>query len=361
VNSPPGIEPGLRRLVVEVLERVGLAVVESARRAMARGSKESLSRVAAETRGDTIYSLDAAVEGVILPILERELAPATSLVLVAEGLADRPVVLPGGRPEDARLVVILDPIDGTRGLMFDKRSAWFLAGAAPRRGEDTRLEDIEAAVQVEIPTSRSELADILSAVKGEGARGETLHLGTGRRTVFTPRPSGAGTVRGGFATIARYFPPGREALAGIDDEVLRRALGDPAGRTVAFEDQYISTGGQLHGLLTGRDRFVADLRPLVYEKLARGTASGLSCHPYDLSAALIAREAGVIVRSVPGGPLCVPLDTHTPVAWAGYANRAIQREIEPLLARVLAERGFITEEEARRMTGVSAESARVSS
>jgi hypothetical protein len=348
-GAPGGIEAGLRRRVIEVLERVGLSVLESARRSMSSGSPESLSRVAAETRGDTIYSLDAAVEGEILPILERELAPAASFVLVAEGLAERPVVLPGGRPEDARLKVIIDPVDGTRGLMFDKRSAWFLAGAAPQRGDATGLEDIEAAVQVEIPTSRSHLADVLSAGRGDGVRGSTLDLRTGARTAFTPRPSAEPTVRGGFATIARFFPPGREALAGIDDEVLRRVLGEPGGRTPAFEDQYISTGGQLHGLLTGRDRFVADLRPLIYARLPGG-AAGLSCHPYDLSAALIAREAGVIVRGVPAGPLLAPLDAHTPVAWAAYANRAIQREIEPVLARVLAERGFITMEEARRMT-----------
>jgi len=346
-----GIEPDLRRHIIAVLERVGLMVVEEARRSMATGTPESLSRVAAETAGDTIYSLDAAVEGVILPILERELAPAASFVLIAEGLAEKPVVLPGGRPEDARLRIIIDPIDGTRGLMYDKRSAWFLAGAATNRGEATRIEDIEVAVQVEIPTSRSEVADILSAERGEGARGVTRHLRTGKQTAFTPRPSAAPTVRGGFATVARFFPPGREALAGIDDEVLARALGEPGGRAVAFEDQYISTGGQLHGLLTGRDRFVADLRPLVYAKLPAGSTGGLSCHPYDLSTALIARESGVIVRGVPDGVLSAPLDTRTPVAWAGYANGAIQREIEPVLAGVLAERGFITGEEARRMAG----------
>jgi hypothetical protein len=350
-RAPAGIEPGLRRRAIEVLKRVGLSVLERARRSMACGSPDSLSRVAVETRGDTIYSLDASVEGAILPILERELAPAASFVLIAEGLAEKPLVLPGGRPEDARLKIIMDPIDGTRGLMYEKRSAWFLAGAAPNRGEATGIEDIEAAVQVEIPTPRSDLADVLSAGKGDGVRAATRDLRTGEETGFTPRPSGAPTVRGGFATISRFFPPGREALAALDDEVLLRVLGEPRGRTIAFEDQYISTGGQLHGLLAGRDRFVADLRPLIYAKLAAGAAAGLSCHPYDLSTALIAREAGVIVRGVPAGPLLAPLDTHTPVAWAGYANRAVQREIEPVLAQVLAERGFITREEARRMAG----------
>ena len=40
---------------------------------------------------------------------------------------------------------ILDPIDGTRGIMYDKRSAWALGGIAPQRGEETMLSGIVAA------------------------------------------------------------------------------------------------------------------------------------------------------------------------------------------------------------------------
>ena len=32
------------------------------------------------------------------------------------------------------LKLIVDPIDGTRSLMYDKRSAWVLAAVAPQRG-----------------------------------------------------------------------------------------------------------------------------------------------------------------------------------------------------------------------------------
>ena len=38
--------------------------------------------------------------------------------------------------------LIVDPIDGTRGIMYDKRSAWTLAGVAPQRGAGTHLGDI---------------------------------------------------------------------------------------------------------------------------------------------------------------------------------------------------------------------------
>jgi fructose-1,6-bisphosphatase/inositol monophosphatase family enzyme len=84
----------------------------------------------------------------------------------------------------------------------------------------------------------------------------------------------------------------------------------------------------------GHDRFVADLRPLAFARLGLGGA--LTCHPYDICTALIAREAGCVVTTPDGKPLRAPLDTTSAVAWTGYANRALARRIAPVLRRVLA-------------------------
>src|SRR6185295_16583373 len=102
------------------------------------------------------------------------------------------------------------------------------------------------------------------------------------------------------------------------------------GKAQCFEDQYISTGGQLYELFSGRDRFTADIRPLM-ETVAvkRGFKLGICCHPYDLCTELIAREAGVIVTSPAGGPIDSPLVVDHNVAWVGYANEDIRRQIEP--------------------------------
>jgi fructose-1,6-bisphosphatase/inositol monophosphatase family enzyme len=89
-------------------------------------------------------------------LIEREIESwpdeCKPLVLVAEGIGEE-----GrrdfGPPDGARVRVIVDPIDGTRGLMYDKRSAWFLAAVAENRGEETCLADTFAAVMVELPTS----------------------------------------------------------------------------------------------------------------------------------------------------------------------------------------------------------------
>jgi hypothetical protein len=58
-----------------------------------------------------------------------------------------------------------------------------------------------------------------------------------------------------------------------------------------LEDQYLSSGGQLYELISGRDRFIADLRPLMEPLLnRRGLMLGICAHPYDLCTELIARE-----------------------------------------------------------------------
>ena len=95
-----------------------------------------------------------------------------------------------------------------------------------------------------------------------------------------------------------------------------------------FEDEYVSSGGQLHELATGRDRFVAELRPLV-------APGALACHPYDVCTALVLEEAGGGVTEPWGGALDAPLDTTSPVAWVGYANRALADWIGPVLADLL--------------------------
>ena len=115
-----------------------------------------------------------------------------------------------------------------------------------------------------------------------------------------------------------------------------------AGKAHCFEDQYISTGGQLYELLAGHDRFVADLRPLLERSLAaRGLHLGICCHPYDLATELTAREMGVIVTDPAGGPLRAPLDVDSDVAWVGYANQAVRDQIEPLLQAALRRRRLL--------------------
>ncbi|HEX3904967.1 MAG TPA: inositol monophosphatase [Polyangia bacterium] len=308
---------------------------------------DELAAVVGDDAGDTLFAIDRVSEEVLLAEFET-LARDWPLLLVAEGLGqDGRRVLPRGtRPEDVEIVVLVDPIDGTRGLMYQKRSAWVLTGVAPfRRGAaPATLADIELAVQTEIPLVKQHLCDALWAVASGGAQAERLNRLTGERRPLPLGPSRAETIDQGYGGLSRFFPGARAELAAIDDAVVARLLGpSQKGRARAFEDQYISSGGQLYELMVGHDRWIADLRPLVEPVLrARGEALGLCAHPYDLSTELIAREAGVIVTDGAGGRLRAPLDVFSEIAWIGYANGTIRGQVEPALREALRERGLVS-------------------
>jgi fructose-1,6-bisphosphatase/inositol monophosphatase family enzyme len=288
------------------------------------------ARVAGVTAADTIYHIDRLSEDAILGWFDAHWPRTLPVELVMEGLEGEPVTFPRGTPVPRTAwKCILDPIDGTRGIMYDKRSAWSLAALAPQRGAKTNLSDIIVAAMTELPASKAGFADQLSAVRGEGVRADRLDLRTGRRKKFAPRPSKAGDLAHGFASFAKFFPPGKVWLAEREAQ-LWRALGDSPH---IFDDQYLSSGGQLYELLMGRDRFIADLRPLAFAKL--GLDAALTCHPYDICTALIAQELGCLITAPDGKPLRVPLDTTSPVAWVGYANPALARLIGPKLRKIL--------------------------
>lgn len=327
------------------LLRVGETVRDHVLAELRRQSTEALSEVAFETAADKIYVIDRSVETIMLPALVAEIQPLTSFALICEGVNDeKPLAFPAGMPLDecaARLIV--DPIDGTRPIMYNKRSAWWLAGIATNKGEATKLSDIEIAVQVEIPTTRAALTDNLWAIRGQGAHGETLNLFTGERTPFTPQPSRATTISGGFASFFHPFPGGKEVFAAMEEELTQRLIGGlEVSKTALFDEQYLTTGGQLYELMLGRDRMLVDVRGLLFEQFARvGKATGHACHPYDLCTTLIAEEAGVLLTDGRGQMFDAPMDTTSDVSWIGYANAAIRAEVEPTLRTLLAQHDLL--------------------
>ena len=230
-----------------------------------RRAMGELTQVARDAEGDTLYALDMVAERLLVEFVDREVAPRVAVALIAEGIQGGRLILPRSAAEtDVRWRLIVDPIDGTRTLMYQKRSGWILTGIAPNRGPHTGLHDIEAAVQTEIPVEKQYLADVIWAVRGEDVEAERWNRLTDERTPLSLSPSRAATLAHGFAMVARFFPGQRDVLAAIDDEIIRTVMGPPQpDKAVCFEDQYVSTAGQLYGLMAGHDRFVADIRPLV--------------------------------------------------------------------------------------------------
>jgi fructose-1,6-bisphosphatase/inositol monophosphatase family enzyme len=330
--------------LLDRVRAIHAAIRDAVVAACERSAMDHLAAAVAQEGGDTIFAIDRVSEATLLEQFGA-LAREWSVVLVAEGLgADGRVVLPAATAaEAAELRVIVDPIDGTRGLMYQKRPAWILTGIAPNHGEATNLSHIELAVQTEIPLVKQHLSDALWVLDGRVA-GERLNRVTGERTALAPHPSRATTIAQGYGGIARFFPSGRDVLAAIDDAVVERVLGAVApGHAPAFEDQYISTGGQLYELMMGHDRWIADLRPLLDARLrASGRALGLTCHPYDICTESIARACGVAVTDARGEALAAPLDVTSDVAWVGFANGAIQTQVWPALADALREHGLLS-------------------
>jgi len=304
-------------------------------------SNDALSAVSTVTAADTIYAIDKVSEEAIAHWFAANWPKDEPVELVLEGIEEGdPVTFPEGTPvARTRWKCIIDPIDGTRGIMYDKRPAWVLAGLAPQRGPATNTSDIVLAAMTELPTTKQWRSDQVSAIAGAGRTGlraESLHLFTGVRQPLLLRPSSATDFRHGFASLARFFPEGKALTAQIEERLWQELYGtDHKNLPPIFDDQYISTGGQFHELLAGHDRMLGDLRPLVFAKL--GLTSSLVCHPYDICTELILREAGGVVEKPDGTRLDAPLDTVSPVAWIAFANEALARQVRPILARVLNE------------------------
>ena len=318
-------------------------VREQIRRSHSQADNAAVSK---STSADTIYKIDTEVEEKLIEFCE-EISREVPLVLVAEGLEDEQGneasrVFPSGTKEnDARVRLIVDPIDGTRGIMYDKRPAWALAAVAPNLGPGTRMRDCVLSVMSELPTSKMGFADVLYAQRGMGVTAHRVDLGTGQKQAMAFRASTAHELRHGFASVSNFFPGTKELASKLMEEIAHTLIG-PADVTKAmiFDDQYICTGGQMYELIVGHDRFNCDLRPLFYK--INQQPEGLCCHPYDCCAFLIAEEAGVIITDGLGEPFDAPFDTTSACTWAGFANKTIHAQVEPVMKKFFAAHSSIS-------------------
>src|SRR5207237_1302579 len=141
--------------------------------------------------------IDRLSEHAILDWFARHWPRSWPVEIVMEGLEGAVLTFPAGTAaEHTALKCILDPIDGTRNIMHDKRSAWILAALAPQRGPQTNLLDIVVAAMTEIPTTKQWRADQLSAVRGRGVKAEAVDVISGKRTKLKVAPSAARDCRG---------------------------------------------------------------------------------------------------------------------------------------------------------------------
>ncbi|MCC7146708.1 MAG: hypothetical protein IT443_09700 [Phycisphaeraceae bacterium] len=324
------------------LAAVGEAV--RARIISARQRGESMAQAVAQEGGDTIFAIDRHVEPVIEEAISRWPADCLPVDVVAEGFGENGLRKIG--QGQARYRVIIDPIDGTRNVMYDKRSAWFVAAVAENGGEKTRLAQAFASVIVELPTSKQGSVDVFRGVCGQATKAERVNLTTGQRETLAYRASAATTLKHGFAQVANFFPGTKVLASELMEQIVTATVGKvEPGSAAVFDDQYMTTAGQMVELMVGHDRFCCDLRPLFYAVLEKqagksaGTVRGLECHPYDCAGLLAARQGGVVLTDGWGQELDATMAVDEPVHWCGYANQALRQQIEPVIREFFSQRG----------------------
>jgi hypothetical protein len=215
-----------------------------------------------------------------------------------------------------------------------------LTAVASNRGPKTTIGQADIAVQTEIPIVNQRESVCLLAVRGDSLVSESHNLDHGQVRDLVLSPTQAESIENGYVGVETYFDGPLVLLSEIEERVVLRTLGPGrAGAARVWHDTYISSGGVVFNLLCGKLRWAHDFRPLVRRALERqGKAMSLTAHPYDLCAApLLAEALGVHITDPWGMPLDAPMTLDDDVAWVGYANDAIRRQVEPHLQAVLHE------------------------
>jgi len=328
------------RLVV-LSDQLRVATRGALLRAIESDTLDLMARPVGHGAGDVTFGLDVPAERQLDRWL-AEVARREPISLLTEdsgwrhfgpGKRGKPVALADFDHGGPRICV--DPIDGTRVLMTDLRSAWsVIALAGPGQGAP-RFSEVAVGVLSEIPDSRAASFRRFSAWRGAGCR--LVEHTLGNRPLHAPRVPTTGKndrADHGFFPFFRYAADQRPALAAIEAAFFARlAAREGAEVRTCYDDQYTSNGGQLALLALGSYRMIADLRAWDAER--RGRAS-LTSKPYDVAGAILcAREAGCVVETAGGGELDFPLDAETPVSFVGWVNAATRKRLRKHLTAAM--------------------------
>ena len=306
-------------------------VSERLERARAAGDPDLASAPGEWRAGDLTYALDDAADAA-LEVFGERMGRRHPVTVVAEG----PGVARHGEGSDGRpLRVLVDPVDGTRSLMHDMRSAWAVTGVAPDHGDLTRLSDCEVAVQTELPTTSAGVYHVLSAVAGQGATIARHDVRTGALLDSRPlRASADERIDNGYLCFARFLPVERALVAQVERDFLEEVIDayDLSPRLI-YDDQYLCNAGQMFFVVTGRYRMLADLRGWLHRAFG---LENFTAKPYDMAALLVYREAGVPILDEHFQPFDAPMDTETRLSILAFANRSLAERLAPALADVMA-------------------------
>ena len=299
-------------------------------RARAAGRPNLAAMPGAWGAGDLTYALDDMADEP-LSAYGADLGADRRVTLVAEGPGTS---VHGKGPDATALRVLIDPVDGTRSLMHDMRSAWALTAIAPDRGEATRLSDAQVAVQTELPTTSAGIYHVLWAVRGQGAWIARHDVKTGTELERAPLVAAQDlSIDNGYLCFTRYLPVERPVVAELESRFLATLVARHGlSERLLYDDQYLCTAGQLYLVARGRYRMLADVRGWLSR--TRGFAN-FTPKPYDLASLLVWQEAGIPVLDEDFAPLDAPMDTESKLSVIAFANEELRAALEPLLREVL--------------------------
>jgi fructose-1,6-bisphosphatase/inositol monophosphatase family enzyme len=335
--------PRLGTLCAEIRDCTREVLIE----ALARGRCDRIALPQGRGVGDLTYGLDVPSEKAIAAWFQEQARHAPLSVLTEDtGWRHLGPAPDGGEPTErdgfdhGGVRIAFDPVDGTRNLMADLRSAWTVVSFAPPGSGQPRFGDLTGGIISEIPPSRSHRARLFHAASEGAASGESCHLEEidfergeeiEKREVTVDaddRPDN------GYFPFFRYKPALRPRISVLEAEFFARLeTHEGAELLTCYDDQYFSNAGQLVLLILGTYRMIIDPRALV---AARMGVESTTSKPYDVAGAMVcARAAGAPLTAADGAPLDFPIDAVTPVDFAGWANPATRRRLEPHWLRVL--------------------------
>jgi myo-inositol-1(or 4)-monophosphatase len=196
---------------------------------------------------------------------------------------DRGMVTPAG---EARLVLVVDPIDGTRPAMAGFESACVSVAAAPLDSEPA-MADVQAGCIVEIKSGQAFVAE------------------RGRGLDPAPRLSANTDISRMFWTYGFRGRPARPVAEVLGDLIDASSVGGATFDlgSATYDMTRIATG-QLDAYVEPGPLIVSEVPGMraAFERVGGGAV--LNNSPYDLAAAVLClEEAGALVTDAAGGSL----------------------------------------------------------
>lgn len=338
--------PLLRDLAREIRGPVRRALAQALAVERGDGARlDEVTEVVGVGAGDLTFAIDVVAERAVERWFHRVAATGpVSLLTEDTGWQHRGPKASGGTEElpgfdHGGPRIALDPIDGTRNIMHDLRSAWVVVSFARPGSGEPRFGDLEYGAISEIPDSRGAEVRELEAVAGCGARLRRLRITASgeecEESEGALRADGEVRLDRGYFPFFGFHPSCRADVAALGFDVMGRVAASHSGLDLAtmFDDHYISSGGQLALLALGGYRSIVDARETLGKSTGRPSQTA---KPYDMAgAALVAMEAGCVVVTPTGAPLDFPLDVVTSTDFAGFHNRGTADAILPHLAAAL--------------------------